>query len=195
MNKPYRMRSSSQTERYPYTSKDNPFIQEYKERTEILSPAGFTPDFRMPEPREVIIEKKPADVKEQRRWVKAELVSPIEPLKFVSEQVVGDLFDRVEFLKHRIEELNAALSDRILLNKKFIEDVNSDIDEKQRMLQATSDREEIRELKLDITLLKMEKRREMNSFWKDTLELRKEIQRLSEEFRIESKIANLFGKK
>lgn len=169
--------------------------EKYRYKEEILPKAGRIPreELERVDTKVIIQEKIKPDPTAERRIMKMQMVSTIEPLKFVGEQVVGDLFERVAFLKQRIEELSTSLNDRILLNKRFVEDINSDIDEKQKMLQIISDRDEMREIKLDITLLKMEKRREMMSFWKDILEIRKELRRLQEEYRIESKISSMFG--
>ena len=48
------------------------------------------------------------------------------------------------------------------------------------------------EILLDLTNLKMERRREALLFWKDTLELQRELHQLKEQFAIESKVAELF---
>lgn len=117
----------------------------------------------------------------------------IEPLKTIGAKINGNLFDRVEFIKTRISELTIILAKREQIHKKLIEEMDDDIDDREKMLSKTSKLEDQRELKLDLSLLKMEKRKEEMSFWRDTMVLKKELQELKEQFENESKIVRLFS--
>jgi len=69
---------------------------------------------------------------------------------------------------------------------------SKDIDDKLSKLSITTDSDKARDLQLDLTNLKMERRREVLLFWKDVLELQRELQELKEQYMVESKIAKLF---
>jgi len=60
------------------------------------------------------------------------------------------------------------------------------------LLAGLSDIDDIRDFKLDISTLRMEKRRENVQFWRDLVQLTTELRELMEEYKTESKIANLF---
>lgn len=117
----------------------------------------------------------------------------LKPLELLGTNVVGNLFDRVNFLMQRISETEQAAKERKLLNERFNQEIENDILEMEKVLSTISDREMLREFKLNITLLRMEKRKENTSFWKDTLLLRNQLQELKEQFEIESKISNMFN--
>ena len=119
---------------------------------------------------------------------------PIESLKRVSPEIIGGLFDRLKFLEGRINELQDSMKTRDNLHKKMIDEIDKDIDEKQAMIRSISDMDEKRNLKLDISVLRREKRREYVQFWRDILELRTEMRELMEELEMESKIAAMFKK-
>ncbi len=116
----------------------------------------------------------------------------LEPLKRVSPKVIGNLFDRVEFLKQRMVEIKNALDHRKTLHNDLIREIDEDIKDKQEILGRLSDIDDIRDFKLDISTLKMEKRRENVQYWRDVLELSTELRELLEEHQMESKIASLF---
>ena len=136
----------------------------------------------------------------ERREVKVERRSPqrmlleteLEPLRKVSPKVIGSLFDRVDFLRTRIAEIQSALDTRKLLHNELIKEIDVDIGDKQRMVAGLSDIDDIRDFKLDISTLRMEKRRENVQFWRDLVQLTTELRELMEEYQTESKIANLF---
>jgi len=162
-------------------------VEEYEEKdNQILSSQRFPRlEYRERErPREIKVERRT-----MHRMLKEE---PIKPLRTVKTKIVGNLFDRVEFLKQRITEVKAALETRKRLHKEIIEEIDADISDKQRMVAGLSDVDDIRDFKLDISTLRMEKRRENVQFWRDLLELSKELRELIEEYETESKIANLF---
>lgn len=115
-----------------------------------------------------------------------------KPLRLVSSRVLGNLFLRVDFLSKRIEELEKALQNRINVHQKIITEIEKDIEEKKKRILGIGDINLIRELELDITNLKMEKRKEMVNFWKDTLEIQGELQELREQYMVESRILEVF---
>ena len=147
-------------------------------------------------PEEDVEYRKPVERRElkvQRRSPQRMLLeTELEPLRKVSPKVIGSLFDRVEFLRTRISEIQSALDTRKHLHDELIKEIDVDIGDKQRMVAGLSDIDDIRDFKLDISTLRMEKRRENVQFWRDLVELTTELRDLMEEYQTESKIANLF---
>lgn len=117
----------------------------------------------------------------------------IKPLKLVTAEVIGNIFDRVRFLEQRIEEIRKNLSLRENIHESITREIDKDIDDKSNMIIALSDINERRNLKLDISILRKEKRHEDVQFWKDVMELNTEMKQLIEEFETEKKIAAIFG--
>jgi hypothetical protein len=117
----------------------------------------------------------------------------VEPLKRMTPEIVGSLFDRVRFLKERIDESNSMIQARSVIHDQVITEVNADIIEKKEMESRVNDIDEKRNLKLDISILRKEKRHENLQFWRDVLELKTELRTLMEEFETESKIVGLFS--
>jgi|GEM_PF-1161582 len=115
-----------------------------------------------------------------------------EPLKLAGSKVIGNLFDRIDFLRQRIDEMNGAIETRKNLHEEIIAEIDADIEDKTRSLSTLTDTDDIRDFKLDISLLRAEKRKENLKFWKDLLELRSELRKLKEEYETEGKIAELF---
>jgi len=115
-----------------------------------------------------------------------------EPLKLAGSRVIGNLFDRIDFLRQRIDEMNCAIETRKNLHEEIIAEIDADIEDKMRSLSTLTDTDDIRDFKLDISLLRAEKRKENLKFWKDLLELRSELRKLKEEYETEGKIAELF---
>jgi hypothetical protein len=107
-------------------------------------------------------------------------------------ELIGNIFERVKFLEDRINDTQSALKSRLRINKQSINEISEDIDQKLSELNTINDPEMMRDLRLDLTNLKMERRRETLLFWKDTLELQRELQQLKEQLAIESKVAELF---
>ncbi|MBI2579988.1 MAG: hypothetical protein HYW27_03740 [Candidatus Aenigmarchaeota archaeon] len=116
----------------------------------------------------------------------------IESLKRMAPVIVGDLFDRVRFLEERIAEMKDMMQTRETIHQMIIEDIDKDIIEKDRLAGIVSDLHERRNLKLDISILRKEKRHESVQFWKDHLELMTELRTLSEQYETESKIVGIF---
>lgn len=116
-----------------------------------------------------------------------------EQLPAIGSKVVGNLFDRVRFLRERITEVKKAIIEREAMNAKFNKEIEKDIEELEKVLPTISNREELREFKLNITLLRMEKRKENTIFWRDILNLKKQLKELTEEYEIETKLSSLFS--
>lgn len=146
------------------------------------------------------IEHKTIQLKKQeavspilKKLMVSEQTADITSLKTIGSDVVGNLFDRVKFLKERIEETNSFIEERKLMNEQFNRDINDDIADMKKILPNIADREELREFKINLNLLKMEKRKENNLFWRDMVSLRNQLRELSEQFEVESKISKLFS--
>ncbi len=117
----------------------------------------------------------------------------IQKLKLKSAQVIGSIFDRVKFLELRITEIRESLQLRKTLHDDMIKNIDKDVQDKENMLSFVSDQGEKRNLKLDISLLRREKRHEQVQFWKDTTELMTELREFTEQFETEKKITSIFG--
>ena len=116
----------------------------------------------------------------------------LESLKRMTPLVIGDLFDRVKFLEQRIDELKSLMGTRETIHNEMVNDIDDDIIEKRQMVGVVSDLHERRNLKLDISILRKEKRHENVQFWKDLLELTTELRTLTEQYETESKIVSIF---
>jgi predicted component of type VI protein secretion system len=116
----------------------------------------------------------------------------ITSLKRSTPKIIGSLFDRVGFLKERIKETTEIMKTREQLHKQIVSEIDADIQEKMDMESHIADFDEKRNLRLDISVLRREKRRENIQFWKDMVELRTELKQLMEEYQIESKISGIF---
>ncbi len=179
------MRKSMFHDEKPYKSF---FGEDEYEEMEKITP--LHPKVELPEYRE---REKPREVKIERTTIHKMLREhEFEPIKRVSPKIIGNLFDRVEFLRVRIEETKNALDTRKRLHEELVSEVDADIRDKQSTLSGLSDVDDVRDFKLDISTLRMEKRRECVQFWKDVLELTTELRELLEQYETESKIANLF---
>ena len=113
----------------------------------------------------------------------------IEKLNFVSSDVIGNIFDRVRFLEERIAEINGNIDVRKQLHEGILKDIEKDIDDKNAMCSVMSDPNERRNLKLDVSVLRKEKRHEDVQFWKDLVELTTEMKKLVEQHETEKKIS------
>ena len=161
----------------------------YKEdETKILSkPKLHTEEY---EERE---EKEPRKIEVERRTIHKMITEQnMEPLRRVSPKVIGNLFDRVEFLKQRTIEVKTALDNRKIIHDQLIKEIDADIEDKEKILLKLSDIDDVRDFKLDISTLRMEKRRENLQYWRDLLELSTELRELIEQYQMEAKIAELF---
>ena len=161
--------------------------QEYEEKKETpLSPKPKIPEYEERErPRELIIERQTIHKMLRQQ-------EELEPLRQVSPKIIGNLLDRVEFLSKRISETKIALETRDKLHHELMTEIEADIRDKESTLKGLSDVDDIRDFKLDISVLKMEKRRECLQSWRDVLELSTELRELMEQYETETKIADLF---
>lgn len=116
----------------------------------------------------------------------------LEPLKRASPEITGSLFDRVTFLRERIDETKEAMELRESIHNDIITDIDSDIEEKSRIENQLSNMDEKRNIKMDISILRREKRSENVRFWKDIFELRTELRELLENYQTETKILKIF---
>ncbi len=117
----------------------------------------------------------------------------IDKLKLKGSKVIGSIFDRVKFLERRITELSDSLALRKRLHEDIVTNIEKDIEDKNDMLSFISDQNEKRNLKMDVSILRKEKRHEQLQFWKDTTELMTELQDVTEQFETEKKITSIFG--
>jgi len=187
---PYKMKYKGDMEEKEYEE------YEKRKREKELSPPHIErmrPYTEKEEPVE--IKERKASVTEIRKALERDRTRDIEPLKFMGTEILGDLFDRVQFLKERIEEMNQSILSRQSLNHQILTDVDFDIQKKYELLTKVSSNEDMRELQLDISLLKMEKRKENTLLWRDITTLKKELRDLIEQYKVESKIAGMFGGK
>jgi len=115
------------------------------------------------------------------------------PLKKITPNIIGNIFDRVRFLEQRIDEIRKAMDLRGKLHAEIVKGIEEDIREKERMIIGISDMDEKRNLKLDISLLMKEQRRENIEFWRDTYTLHSELREILEDYQIEKKIAGIFS--
>jgi len=117
----------------------------------------------------------------------------LKPLDEIGERVSGTLFDKIRFLRERIEETEEAIRTRELMNAQSNKEIDVDIADLEQFLQKLSNKDEVREFKLNVTLLRMEKRKENNLFWRDITTMRQQLQELREQYETESNIASIFS--
>jgi len=170
--------------------KEKEYKTETDERPEKTAETeSFVPLVPVEQPKERIVR----EVVVKRRAMPTDASETLMPLQRVSPEIVGSLFDRVKFLEVRIEELKSSLEIREKLHTEIMSGIDADIKEKENMIIGVSDVDEKRNLKLDISLLMKEKRRESIEFWRDTYTLRSELRELMEGYHTEQKIASIFG--
>jgi len=78
------------------------------------------------------------------------------------------------------------------LHNDMIKEIDVDIKEKEEMASRVTDIDEKRNLQLDMSILRKEKRREGVEFWKDITELKSEMREITEKHVAETKITSLF---
>lgn len=117
---------------------------------------------------------------------------PVESLRRQTPEVTGNLFDRVRFLGERIDETKKAMNLREEIHNNIISDIDSDIEEKEKIENQLTNMDEKRNIKMDVSILRREKRSENVRFWKDILELRTELRELLEGYHTERKILDVF---
>jgi hypothetical protein len=151
------------------------------------------PDVGVREPH--VVTEKEILVKEVKVPSKQAIPRPeeeIESIKRITPELVGSLFERVKFLEERIAEAKAAMEERKSLHEIMIKDIDEDIAEKKTIESRLTDMDEKRNFKLDISLLRRDKRNELVRFWKDMYELRAELKELTERYEVESKVMKIF---
>ena len=116
----------------------------------------------------------------------------VRPLERKTPEILGNLFDRVQFLGQRIAENQESMETRKALHEEIIADVNADMEEKKNMVNMITDLEEKRNFKMDISILRKEKRTESINFWRDMTELRTELRELLEQYETEKRIRDMF---
>jgi hypothetical protein len=178
---------SSKTERGDkFSYKDNIEIEEIYE-------------FRDRDERPIFTEDAPEEEREKiREVVKVRQAmprddeQPVESLEFRKPEVFGSLFDRVTFLKERIEETSETIKTRGKIHNDMVNEINEDIAEREGMESRAMDLDEKRNIRLDISLLRKEKRNENVRFWKDLTELRVEFREVLEKYQTEKNILEVF---
>lgn len=142
-------------------------------------------------------EYKPERVREQtvvsQRLAARVDADSIKPLRLMSSAVIGGIFDRVIFLERRIEELRQSVELRKQIHRNIEVEIEDDIRDRANFIQTISDINERRNLKLDISVLRKERRNENVQFWRDLVELETELRKMEEEHEIEKKIAGIFA--
>jgi len=119
----------------------------------------------------------------------------ITSLRLKVQEVTGSLLERRDFLKERVKFLKEKLKERKELHEKIMEDIDKDIEEKENIMRKMSKPDEIRDISLDISSLRSQKRKEKLLFWKDICELENELQITQEELRIAEKLAKIVENK
>lgn len=112
-------------------------------------------------------------------------------LRLKVQEVTGSLLERRDFLRERVKFLKEKLKERKELHEKIMEDIDKDIEEKENIMRKMSKPDEIRDISLDISSLRSQKRKEKLLFWKDICELENELQITQEELRIAEKLAKI----
>lgn len=113
-------------------------------------------------------------------------------LKLKTEMVTGSLFDRVRFLEERIAEMRKNVEIRKAIHREMTAEIEEEILDKKDLINMTLENDDKRNIKMDISLLKKERRNENVRFWKDLVELSVELRELLEHLQTEKKIAGLF---
>ena len=163
--------------------KDDKYVEDEIDRETVFRP------FREEVPEEERIEK--VRIIEKQAVPKLD-DEPIESLSRQTPEVTGNLFDRVKFLGERIDETKKAMELREDIHNNIISDIDSDIEEKGKIENQLTNMDEKRNIKMDISILRREKRSESVRFWKDVFELRTELRELLEDHHTEKKILDVF---
>ncbi len=128
----------------------------------------------------------------QRRALPRMEEAKLQTLDRKPSEVIGTIFDKVKFLKERIAELESMISERVEIHKAIIKDIDEDIGITNDLAAHSMDLDERRNLKLDMSILRKEKRHESVQFWHDIVELRAELREMVEKFQMETEISGLF---
>jgi hypothetical protein len=144
--------------------------------------------------RDVITEKEliVKEVKVPQKQAMPRKEEERESIKRITPELIGGLFERVKFLEERIRDIRETMDDRKDLHKMMIKEIDDDISEKKVVEAKLTDLEDKRNLKLDISMLRRDKRNELVRFWKDMYELRAELKELTERHEVESRVTRIF---
>ena len=150
--------------------------------------------------RPVFEEEKPREERKERlihevarRALPRMEEDKLKTLNRKPSEVIGTIFDKVKFLGDRVTELESMINDRVEIHKGIISDIDEDIAITNDMAGHSMDLDERRNLKLDMSILRKEKRHESVQFWHDIVELRTELREMVEKFQMESQIGDLFN--
>ena len=128
----------------------------------------------------------------QKDTIPQEDIDELKTLRCTGSLIIGNLFDRVKYLENRISELMQAIELRKQIHEEMITDIDADIRDKETLSVRCADFDDLRSIKLQISMLKQQKRRELLQHFHDTVELGTELRALKEEFQSEQKIASIF---
>lgn len=128
----------------------------------------------------------------QKDTIPQEDIDELKILRCTGSLIIGNLFDRVKFIENRISELTMAINLRKQIHEEMIADIDADIRDKETLAVRCADFDDLRSVKLQISMLKQQKRRELLQHFHDTFELGAELRALKEEFHSEQKIASIF---
>jgi len=171
-------------ERPKYT-KDEEEDDTYKE--DFFSPGGMKLE-DLEEGPEKVVEKV---IVKQKQAIPRE-DEDVTTVKRTDSDIIGSIFDRVNFIEQRIADIRENIDIRKGLNESMLIEIDDDIRDKRTMLGQAVDMDERRNIMLDISLLRREKRNEQVRFWKDMYELSAELRELMERLEVESKIVRMF---
>ncbi len=144
---------------------------------------------------EKIIEEQPDEILTQIKRVTHPRLKEWKGPKSLNRdtpEVFGTLFDRLRFLEAREDELKEMMEERAMLHKDVIKEIEKDIEDKEKTVSWLSDVEEKRNFKLDISILRRDKRSELLQFWRDVMELKTELRELMEHIETERNIVDIF---
>ncbi len=174
-----------QRDERPKYTKDEDIDDTYKE--DFFSPGGMKLE-DLEEPRDKIVEKV---IVKQKQAIPRE-DEDVATVKRTDSDIIGSIFDRVNFIEQRITDIRENIDIRKNLNESMLIEIDEDIKDKRSMLGQAVDMDERRNIMLDISLLRREKRNEQVRFWKDMYELSAELRELMERLEVESKIVGMF---
>gem|GEM_PF-1356752 len=149
--------------------------------------------------RPLFEEEKPKEERKERvvREIARRALPRMEETKLQTldrkpSELIGTIFDKVKFLKERIAELESMINERVEIHNGIIRDIDEDIRITNDLASHSMDLDERRNLKLDTSILRKEKRHESVQFWHDIVELRAELREMIEKFQMETQIGDLF---
>ncbi len=115
----------------------------------------------------------------------------LEDLRLQVDEVMGSISERKRFLEKRMSELENAIENREKLHERILKEIEAEIKEKELLMKKMSDAEAIRDILLDISALKSQRRKEEVQFWRDMTQLRNELALIEEEHEITQKLSRI----